>query len=240
MKIRVLLLLSCAAFMPATTWADVKPHTICSEGMVLQQKSDANIWGSATRARRSRSPSAASWRRRRPTTQGRWLVAVADRRRGRAVRNDHQGQEQHQLQEHPRRRGLGLLRPVEHGMEGRRLRQDRQGLRQSAPHQPEAPHRSPSKQAIRRPTSADREPRTASWIEAEPKTVGDFSAVGYFFGRNLQEELQGAGRPDPHELGRHAHRGVDEQGSARRRSRKRRRTRRPGNRQRRVVSFTTA
>ena len=29
-----------------------------------------------------------------------------------------------------------------------------------------------------------------SWIEASPKTVDGFSAVGYFFGRDLQKSLK--------------------------------------------------
>src|SRR6516165_6526468 len=34
-------------FVPEQVRAEVKPHALCSEGMVLQQKSQAKIWGKA-------------------------------------------------------------------------------------------------------------------------------------------------------------------------------------------------
>ena len=47
MKTRWLLLVLSLGVLPALGRADVKPNTICSEGMVLQQKSNAKVWGSA-------------------------------------------------------------------------------------------------------------------------------------------------------------------------------------------------
>ena len=47
MKLRILLLVLGLGFLPTLARADVKPNAICSEGMVLQQKSTAKIWGTA-------------------------------------------------------------------------------------------------------------------------------------------------------------------------------------------------
>src|SRR5437879_4183317 len=47
MRIRILLLALAVGFTPAFARADVKPHALISEGMVLQQKSKAKIWGAA-------------------------------------------------------------------------------------------------------------------------------------------------------------------------------------------------
>jgi len=41
------LLVGLMLFVPAQVRAEVKPHALCSEGMVLQQKADAKIWGKA-------------------------------------------------------------------------------------------------------------------------------------------------------------------------------------------------
>ena len=43
------------------------------------------------------------------------------------------------------------------------------------------------------------------WEVAGPDVAGHFSAVGYFFGRLLNEKNQGAGRLDSHIVGRHSH-----------------------------------
>src|SRR5438270_448390 len=77
MKLRILILALDIVLVPRLARADVKPHALCTEGMILQQKAAAKIWGTADK-----------------------------------------------------------------------------------------------------------------WIDAEPATVGNFTAVGYFFGRQLQEKLQ--------------------------------------------------
>ena len=54
------------------------------------------------------------------------------------------------------------------------------------------------------------------WLEANEKTIGPFSAVAYYFGRDLAEGARRAGRHHPHLLGRHRLRGVDQHEGARR------------------------
>ena len=48
MKMRILGLVLTVALLPTAARADVKLNAICSEGMVLQQKSQAKIWGTAS------------------------------------------------------------------------------------------------------------------------------------------------------------------------------------------------
>ena len=43
MKVRILFLALCFGVMPTWARADVKPNALCTEGMVLQQKSKAKI-----------------------------------------------------------------------------------------------------------------------------------------------------------------------------------------------------
>jgi len=46
--LRRLLFLAAALFLaPLPVHADVKPHALCTDGMVLQQKSKVNVWGTA-------------------------------------------------------------------------------------------------------------------------------------------------------------------------------------------------
>ena len=42
------------------------------------------------------------------------------------------------------------------------------------------------------------------WLECEPASVQEFSAVAYYFGRDLEKAAQGAGRADRDQLGRDA------------------------------------
>ena len=56
----------------------------------------------------------------------------------------------------------------------------------SAPHNPMLRH-----YAVKRTPQAEPQTETGGdWVEADPKTVGSFTAAGYFFGRALQEKLQ--------------------------------------------------
>ena len=60
---------------------------------------------------------------------------------------------------------------------------------------------------------------SGTWTVCTPKTVPGFAAVGYFFGRELHDQLRSAGRPRQFVVGRHADRAVDTAGRVQRRSR---------------------
>jgi hypothetical protein len=77
MKTRILLLILGIGFMPAAARADVKPHALCAEGMVLQQQSKAKIWGTADKGEKV----AINFRGKKATMvaddDGRWVVAIS-------------------------------------------------------------------------------------------------------------------------------------------------------------------
>ena len=76
MKARLLLIIVCLGFMPTLAQADVKPNAICSEGMVLQQKTDAKVWGTADKGEQV----TISFRGKKATAtaddKGNWVVAI--------------------------------------------------------------------------------------------------------------------------------------------------------------------
>src|SRR4051794_13215282 len=47
MRTRLLAMVLSVGLLPSAAWADVKPHALCGEGMVLQQQRTATIWGTA-------------------------------------------------------------------------------------------------------------------------------------------------------------------------------------------------
>ncbi len=49
MKMRGWALVLCVSWLAPSARADVKPHALCSEGMVLQQKETAHVWGTANK-----------------------------------------------------------------------------------------------------------------------------------------------------------------------------------------------
>ena len=187
MRVRKLLLSLAVVLAPLAVRADVKPNALCSEGMVLQQKAKSKIWGTADKGEKVtvtfRGKDGVR-RRRRRRQAGSWPSRPASRR---AVPADDRRQEQDRVQERPRRRGLGLLRPVEHGVVGQRQQPERQGVGQGRAGQPDAAHVHREEEPA---ADADGRRRPAPGSRPSPKTVGGFSAVGYFFGRDLQKTLK--------------------------------------------------
>ena len=55
---------------------------------------------------------------------------------------------------------------------------------------------------------------TPRWVVCSPETIAEFSAVLYYFGREMHAGPQGAHRADPLVVGRHAHRVVDQRSVA--------------------------
>src|ERR1051326_2518856 len=53
MRVRVLLVAVLWAAVSAVAWADVKPSAICTDGMVLQQKTKVNVWGAADKGEKT-------------------------------------------------------------------------------------------------------------------------------------------------------------------------------------------
>src|ERR1700685_1061070 len=75
MKTRILVLTLCLAVAPLVR-ADVKPHAICSEGMVLQQQTKAKIWGTADPGEGVAVAFRDSAAGTTADAQGRWVVEI--------------------------------------------------------------------------------------------------------------------------------------------------------------------
>src|SRR6266851_5076491 len=82
MKTRIYLFMLCAGLLPMSARADVKPHALCSEGMVLQQKAKVKIWGTADKGEKV----AVTFEDNRSVTQadakGRWSVDITTGKAG--------------------------------------------------------------------------------------------------------------------------------------------------------------
>jgi len=76
MKRRILLVILAIGLAPSAR-ADVKPHALCGEGMVLQQQTKANVWGTADKGEKV----TVTFRGKEATTtadqEGRWAATVA-------------------------------------------------------------------------------------------------------------------------------------------------------------------
>src|SRR5450755_3143363 len=77
MKRRILLCILAMGLAPAAVRADVKPHALCGEGMVLQQQSPAKVWGTAEQGEKV----TVTFRGKEATAtadqEGNWAVTVA-------------------------------------------------------------------------------------------------------------------------------------------------------------------
>ena len=197
MKRRILLVILAMGLAPAAVRADVKPHALCGEGMVLQQQSQANVWGTADQARKShRDIPAARKRVDHDRCRPGEVAGFANGRHGHggctSVRDDHRGQQLYCLQERSRRRSLDLLRAIEHGtssVAGSATRAIKE-CRQVRAAQSHAAQCLPSRRACA--IDSANGDTSGTWTEAKPDDAGrdKFTAVGYFFGRNLQEARQ--------------------------------------------------
>jgi sialate O-acetylesterase len=195
MKTRILLLILSIALLPASTRADVKPHTLCSEGMVLQQQSKAKIWGTADAGEKV----TITFRNNKATTtagnDGNWVIAISTGAAGGPFELTIAGN--NTITYKNVLVGEVWICSGQSNMEwkvGGCDKTDKE-YASSAPPNPmlrtfnvtKNPQLSPQTQT-EGPT--EKTPTYGKWIEAEPKTVLDFTAAGYFFGRSLQEKLQ--------------------------------------------------
>jgi sialate O-acetylesterase len=195
MKIRFLLYCAVAALMPATGFADVKPHTICSEGMVLQQKSYARIWGTADAGEKVKVTFRDSLATVETGKDGRWVVAVPTGEAGGPFEMTIAGK--NTIAYKNILVGEVWVCSGQSNMEWKVAACDQPDKDDAtkAPansklrifHVSKSPQSTPQTEiAVPTPNS----PNYAVWIEASPKTALDFSAVSYFFGRSLQEKLK--------------------------------------------------
>lgn len=186
MRMRVVLLTMLALLAPVAARADVKPNTLCTEGMVLQQKAKVHIWGTADKGEKV----TVSFRGKDTSVDadqdGKWLVTLESGEAGGPLPMTIAGK--NKIEYKNVLVGEVWVCSGQSNMEWS-INASNQGDKDSAMKAEENPNLRMF--TVQKNTQA--EPVTdvkGSWVEAGPKTVGGFSAVGYFFARDLQQKLK--------------------------------------------------
>jgi sialate O-acetylesterase len=186
MRWNVLLGLTALALWPAAGRADVRPNALCSDGMVLQQQSKVQIWGKAdpdeevTVSFRDQKASA------KANAKGDWAVTLNSGAAGGPEKMTIAGK--NTLNYSNVLVGEVWVCSGQSNMEwsvggGDKADKD---YAFSAP---------PNKmlrmfQAARTPTARPKSATTGQWVEADAGHIGNWTAVGYYFGRDLQQQLK--------------------------------------------------
>jgi sialate O-acetylesterase len=188
LRMRWNLLLACAglALVASPVRATVQPHALCSEGMVLQQKADVHIWGKADPGEEV----TVTFRDQKATTKandkGDWLVTIKSGAAGGPEPMTIAGK--NTLQYKNVLVGEVWVCSGQSNMEMAVHSCDKgdKDYAFSAPHNPMLRYFHARKSPMARPQTET----MGRWIEADPKVIGPWTAVGYFFGRDLQKHLQ--------------------------------------------------
>jgi len=172
--------------LPSTAWADVRPHALCREGMVLQQKANVTIWGKAdpdeevTVTFRGQKASA------KTSAQGDWAVTLTSGEAGGPEEMTIAGK--NTLHYKDVLVGEVWVCSGQSNMEwsvGGCDKADKE-YAFSAPHDSLLRLFQVSKTPKVRPEAET----GGKWIEADPKTIGTWTAVGYYFGRDLRQHVK--------------------------------------------------
>lgn len=186
MKVRIFFVLLCLGFVPTMAQADVKMHAICSDGMVLQQKAKAKVWGTAETGEtvtvnfRGKTGTAVA------NAGGRFVVEIPSGDAGGPFEMTIVGK--NTISYKNVLVGEVWVCSGQSNMEWPVNRGDKSDTEYaaSAPHNPMLRMFTVKKN----PQLSPQSDTSGTWIDAMPTTVGEFSATGYFFGRNLQENMK--------------------------------------------------
>jgi sialate O-acetylesterase len=176
-----------AGLCPAAR-ADVKPHPLIGEGMVLQQGTKCNLWGTAdpgeeVSAELDTGEKVGQATGTKADQDGRWKLVVSTGKAGGPYTLTIKG------------KNTLTLRDVYVGEVWVCSGQSNMWWPVSASANPKAVAESSKNPKIRLFTVPQRVSETpvaevsARWLECGPATVPGFSAVAYFFGRDLQKAL---------------------------------------------------
>ncbi len=171
------------ALAPLVARADVRPNALCSEGMVLQQKSPVKIWGDADKGEKVtvsfRGKTAAAV----TDDNGRWVATVPTGDAGGPFELTIAGNNKIEMKN-------VLVGEVwvcsgQSNMEWsvNSCNEADKNVAKGEPHNPML--RTFNVKRVTPTTPQDN--LGGSWVEAKPETVGGFSAVAYFFGRDLNK-----------------------------------------------------
>ena len=186
MKIKTLLLfLAISFFTPAAWGADLKLPSILGSHMVLQQNTQVNIWGWANPGERIEIST--GWNNRSYSTttyqDGTWLVKIETVEAGGPYEINIQSDTTIVLEDI-------LLGEVwicsgQSNMAWRLSSAQSVSVEMPASDLPEIRLFQVEKRIASRP----KDDVKGSWVVCKPESAKDFSAVGYFFGKNLHKEL---------------------------------------------------
>jgi sialate O-acetylesterase len=184
--VRKVLFLAVALLAPASARADVKPHSLCTDGMVLQQKMSVNIWGTADKGEkvtvtfRGKSASATA------DDHGRWKVSLDSGAAGGPFPMTIAGN--NKLDYQNVYVGEVWICSGQSNMQWeiyRCSKSDQQIANDSPPNQTLRLFDVP-----RMPKAKPIDNIEAKWTDSDPTTLKPFSGVAYFFGRDLQAALK--------------------------------------------------
>jgi sialate O-acetylesterase len=174
-----------AAVFAAAARADVKPHALCADGLVLQQQSKARVWGTADPGEKVTVKFRGAETSATAGQDGRWVVQIDSGAAGGPFGMTIAGK--NTLEYKNVMVGEVWVCSGQSNMEwsvNSGSASDKETAKGAAPN------------SNLRMFTVKKNPQAApvydcagSWVEAAPNTVGSFSAVGYFFGRDLNKSL---------------------------------------------------
>jgi sialate O-acetylesterase len=186
MRTRLLLVALCLCLAPAVARADVKTDALCSEGMVLQQKSDVVIWGTADKGEKV----AVSFRGKKANTtaddSGKWLVHIPSGEAGGPFDMTIAGKNTIAYKN-------VLVGEVWVCSGQSNMEWTVGGCDKTDKEYATSAKANPMLRVFnvaKSPQGAPLAETKGKWTEAAPNTVLGFTAAGYFFGRNLQENMK--------------------------------------------------
>ncbi|MCS7045592.1 MAG: hypothetical protein NZO58_04470, partial [Gemmataceae bacterium] len=179
-----LLVLTWAVPLPAR--ADVKPHALCTDGMVLQQQMDVNLWGTANKGEKV----TVVFRGKTATTtaddHGRWKVTLPSGPAGGPLTMTITGT--NELKYENVYVGEVWVCSGQSNMQWEIFRcgpTDQKIAKESPPTKTLRLFQVP-----RVPQAQPIDDIKAKWTDANPETLQQFSGTAYFFGRDLHAALK--------------------------------------------------
>lgn len=169
------------ALLAATAQADVRLAHVFGEHMVLQRDRPLNLWGEASPGQMLNIEFAGRQASTRVGADGRWRVQFAPLPAGGPHRLRVEGDQTVEL--HDVLIGDVWLLGGQSNMEWVLAQTDTGAQEVASPQNPQLRHlRVPHRASVR----PEAEIAPAPWVVAEPGRVGEFSAIGYHFARQMQ------------------------------------------------------
>ena len=210
-SLRVVMCCTLVVLASAAASAAVKLPALIGDNMVLQRGQPVPIWGWADKGEEVTVTVAGQKHVTKAGDDGRWKVTLDKLDSRPAARNDRQRliRQHNYRQAHPGRRGLGLLRPVEHG-------DGLGGVNDAAKEIAAAKYPRIRLFTVEMAKAAQPADRRERQLEAllsanrRRRRLGRILGGGLFLRASIAQRTESADRPDQHFLGRHAGRVLDQ------------------------------